>query len=254
MTTRLLVSVRDRVEALDALAAGADWIDLKEPRRGALGPVDAIVMREVAAAIGARVPVSTARPRRVARWSRGSRPSARHPIGEVRSRRLRRPRIGPHDLPRPRRLPAGCGTVAVIYADGELAAAPPSADVLRHAVRCGCRAVLVDTCARMQAACWIIGPSRNARPRDAIARARAVGRTGRIAHGRRDRAAAAACARLCRGAQAPCVPNRAPAGSAAKKFAALAELVHGPNLVGNHFTEQRRAGTVHGQATTERRS
>ncbi len=60
MTTRLLVSVRDRVEALDALAAGADWIDLKEPRRGALGPVDAIVMREVAAAIGARVPVSTA--------------------------------------------------------------------------------------------------------------------------------------------------------------------------------------------------
>ena len=36
--TRLLVSVRSAEEAEIALAGGADVIDVKEPRRGALGP------------------------------------------------------------------------------------------------------------------------------------------------------------------------------------------------------------------------
>jgi uncharacterized protein (UPF0264 family) len=145
MKTRLLVSVRDRDEALDALAAGADWIDLKEPHRGALGWVDANVMREVVAALGARVSLSVA-------------------LGEL----LDGPAID--DLPpgiqlaklglagcasqadwpeqlatAASTLPAGTGAVAVIYADDELAGAPPAADVLRLAVRIGCQAGLVDT-------------------------------------------------------------------------------------------------------------
>ena len=40
ITPKLLVSVRDRSEIADALAAGADLIDLKEPRRGPLAPAD----------------------------------------------------------------------------------------------------------------------------------------------------------------------------------------------------------------------
>ena len=35
--TKLLVSVRDAAEAIDALAGGADLIDVKEPLAGSLG-------------------------------------------------------------------------------------------------------------------------------------------------------------------------------------------------------------------------
>src|SRR5215213_5588834 len=57
---KLLVSVRDAAEAEAALEGGADWIDLKEPARGALGAVDASTAREVIACIAGRAPVSAA--------------------------------------------------------------------------------------------------------------------------------------------------------------------------------------------------
>jgi uncharacterized protein (UPF0264 family) len=57
---RLLVSVRNAGEAEAALAGGANWIDLKEPTRGALGAVDAVAAREVAACVAGRAPVSAA--------------------------------------------------------------------------------------------------------------------------------------------------------------------------------------------------
>lgn len=44
---RMLVSVRDVEEALDAVASGADFIDLKEPRHGALGGLPLATIREV---------------------------------------------------------------------------------------------------------------------------------------------------------------------------------------------------------------
>lgn len=55
---RLLVSVRDVREAVDALAGGADVIDAKEPLRGALGAVDASMARAIVRRVGARRPVS----------------------------------------------------------------------------------------------------------------------------------------------------------------------------------------------------
>ena len=58
--TQLLISVRSAVEALEALAGGADWIDVKEPRRGSLGAADVSVMREVIAAVAGQTPVSAA--------------------------------------------------------------------------------------------------------------------------------------------------------------------------------------------------
>jgi uncharacterized protein (UPF0264 family) len=48
---RLLASVRDVGEALAAAAAGADFIDLKEPRAGALGGVLPARLRDIVAAL-----------------------------------------------------------------------------------------------------------------------------------------------------------------------------------------------------------
>lgn len=57
---KLLVSVRDANEAREALAGGADWIDLKEPLQGPLGAVSAKVAGEVITHIGAGSPLSAA--------------------------------------------------------------------------------------------------------------------------------------------------------------------------------------------------
>jgi len=54
--TALLTSVRNVEEALQAAAAGADLIDLKEPRAGALGALPAQTVREVVRTVRARWP------------------------------------------------------------------------------------------------------------------------------------------------------------------------------------------------------
>ena len=48
---RLLASVRDEAEALAAAAAGADFIDLKEPHAGALGALPVARIRAIVAAL-----------------------------------------------------------------------------------------------------------------------------------------------------------------------------------------------------------
>jgi (5-formylfuran-3-yl)methyl phosphate synthase len=58
--TGLLVSVRSAVEAEIALAGGADIIDVKEPRRGALGPADPSVWKEILQKVGNKVATSAA--------------------------------------------------------------------------------------------------------------------------------------------------------------------------------------------------
>src|SRR5216110_1714211 len=57
---RLLVSVADAAEARAALGGGADIIDAKEPRHGALGAVAPEVLRTIRDAVGSRRPVSVA--------------------------------------------------------------------------------------------------------------------------------------------------------------------------------------------------
>src|SRR4051794_10666436 len=56
----LLVSVRSAAEAVEALAGGADIIDVKEPSRGSLGRADDAVAAEVLAEVDGRRPVSAA--------------------------------------------------------------------------------------------------------------------------------------------------------------------------------------------------
>src|SRR5437016_8528136 len=57
---QLLVSVSDASEARAALAGGADVIDAKDPRRGALGAVPSPVLAAIYDAVGSRRPVSAA--------------------------------------------------------------------------------------------------------------------------------------------------------------------------------------------------
>lgn len=53
---RMLVSVRDGAEALSAAEAGADFIDLKEPRAGALGGLEPARIRDIVAVLRANQP------------------------------------------------------------------------------------------------------------------------------------------------------------------------------------------------------
>ena len=46
--TELLISVRSAAEARVAIAAGCDWVDVKEPSRGPLGRADAATWRAIA--------------------------------------------------------------------------------------------------------------------------------------------------------------------------------------------------------------
>ena len=56
---RMLVSVRDGAEALRAAEAGADFIDLKEPRAGALGGLAPARIRDIVAVLRAHQPQVT---------------------------------------------------------------------------------------------------------------------------------------------------------------------------------------------------
>lgn len=146
---KLLVSVRSAREAQIALAGGADFVDVKEPARGPLGPADAVVVVDVVKAVGGRAPISVA-------------------AGELLDRRSRAAPVvcgvkfvkwglaGCGALPdwsqRWRRAVAAlvrdACPVAVVYADWRLADAPRPELVLDEAVAAGCDVLLVDTWAK----------------------------------------------------------------------------------------------------------
>ena len=145
--TQLLVSVRNATEARLAIAGGADLIDVKEPRRGSLGPVDPSVLQSIIETAGSARPLSAA-------------------LGELLldDVSLLATQLAAVDFVKI--ALAGCETcpdwsgrlggafaqlpehvkrVAVAYADFQQANAPPPTDVLRAAVKLDCCALLVDT-------------------------------------------------------------------------------------------------------------
>jgi hypothetical protein len=145
--TRLLVSVRNRTEALLALRTGVDLIDVKEPARGPLGAADWEVVDDVIEAVSGAVPVSMALGE-LTEYFKGDMPRVPEGVGYA--------KLGLAGCARwddwPvwwmrafRRLPHGTQTAAVAYADWAHAAAPEPARVIEEAGRAGCRAVLVDT-------------------------------------------------------------------------------------------------------------
>jgi (5-formylfuran-3-yl)methyl phosphate synthase len=156
--TRLLVSVRDAIEARIALDAGADLIDLKEPARGPLGAVDAAVAADCLRIVDGRVRVSLALGELLdfdaTKGSSTPRGAAFVKLGLAGCAECA-------DWPgrwvaARARFAAGADAVAVVYADWRAAAAPTPEEVLDQVSateRTGglgldcraCRAVLVDT-------------------------------------------------------------------------------------------------------------
>jgi (5-formylfuran-3-yl)methyl phosphate synthase len=145
----LLVSVRDRVEAQVALAAGASWIDVKEPAAGPLGAASPEVIAEVLQTVGCATPASAALGELVDWDANGfeiPRPVSGPLVvklglagcGSIRNWRGQWRAAA-------ERLPDFARLVAVIYADWRAADAPPPEEIFAAAGEVGCRAVLVDT-------------------------------------------------------------------------------------------------------------
>lgn len=148
--TGLLVSVRDVTEARAALNAGADLIDIKEPRAGSLGPADVATWRAIAKVVGAAKPLSVALGELqddevcdLARQAAGMR-FAKIGLAGCRDQQDWTARWRQTiDC-----MPAGVASVAVIYADYPAARAPLPGAVLAHAIQFGCAAILFDTYAK----------------------------------------------------------------------------------------------------------
>ncbi len=154
--TGLLVSVRSADEAAQAVDAGADLIDVKEPHRGSLGAASAQVVAEVVAVVNGRRPISVAlgelldQPAIDPSRDVGTLPP-RHLDPAIRFAKLGLAGCAGFDAweetwaSRLQQLPATTAAVAVVYADWPAAAAPDQRQVLAAARRLSCRAVLVDT-------------------------------------------------------------------------------------------------------------
>jgi uncharacterized protein (UPF0264 family) len=145
--TKLLVSVRDAEEADKAIRGGVDLIDVKEPRRGALGPAELEVWNSVRQRVDGHCPLSVAlgellvdnAARRATQtagfhYAKIGLSGCRHRSGWQRVWQLALDK-----------LPPRVAAVAVVYADAERASAPAPQETLRCAIDFGCRALLVDT-------------------------------------------------------------------------------------------------------------
>lgn len=149
--TQLLVSVRDATEAAAALAGGADFIDVKEPARGALGFADAQILRDISALVGRSAVLSAALGDLGA-----SMPDARTHLVDFSYAKLGLAGALKYpDWPVRWReafatLPPTVRQVAVVYADWRTCSAPSPLEVLQRADELlpDCRALLIDTYAK----------------------------------------------------------------------------------------------------------
>jgi (5-formylfuran-3-yl)methyl phosphate synthase len=144
--SKLLVSVRNALEARMAVAAGVDLIDVKEPNLGSLGAASFQTILEIFEEVGDTVPLSVA----LGELTDSPRidPSA---LSGVSFAKLGLAQCGgSSDWQRQWErvldgLPTTVGRVAVVYADATIANSPPEQVILKAAVKLGCRAVLLDT-------------------------------------------------------------------------------------------------------------
>jgi len=150
---RLLVSVRSAEEARAALAGGAEIIDAKEPRRGALGAVEIGVLREIVDAVHGVRPVSAALgdagdaellAERARAAAEAGATFVKVGFADARDFGMVRARLS-RVMDGALRPSAPCAVVAVAYADWhEVGAAAPSTVVAAAAAE-GAMGVLVDT-------------------------------------------------------------------------------------------------------------
>lgn len=144
---RLLISVRDHHEAVTAMSAGADIIDVKEPSRGSLGPADKETVRNVIAQVNNRLPVSMAcgELSQLDEADSGNidMPVRYAKIGMAAYRGRTSWRADWSDWCRS--LPQGTQPIAVAYADAALANSPAPLETISLAPQVGCVGVLIDT-------------------------------------------------------------------------------------------------------------
>lgn len=163
----LLVSVRDSHEAELALEGGADWIDVKEPRRGSLGAACPTATREIVSTISGRVPVSVAAGE-LRDFADGQQVSAEQWLG-VQAIKIGMAAMAHHPDWQERlcRVVEECdgikgpAPVAVAYADWQTAGAPSPKDILAAAVALPCPALLVDTFDKSAGGLFDIWSERN---------------------------------------------------------------------------------------------
>jgi uncharacterized protein (UPF0264 family) len=142
--TGLLVSVRSAAEAVVALAAGVDLLDVKEPLRGSLGKADDDVIADVVRTVAGRVPVSAALGELLDASDHAAPPGVsfiKFGLSDCWATRDWQDRWAAAVRCLPRRLVP----VAVSYADWKTSGAPPPQEVLGHGARLGCGAALLDT-------------------------------------------------------------------------------------------------------------
>lgn len=145
--TKLLVSVRNAEEARAALEGNADVVDVKEPRRGALGPADPAVWREIQKLVGDQATMSVALGELLSQNAEmlageaggftfakfgfaGCTTTSRWMVRWERVVRM---------------LPRGVQPVPVAYADHEAARSPESREVLKLAALLPTQLMLIDT-------------------------------------------------------------------------------------------------------------
>lgn len=155
MPPRLLVSVRNREEALAAVAGGCDILDLKEPSRGSLGRADAEAITDVATWLQAEaphIPLSAALGE-ARDWLAGE-ALTYAPATSLAFVKLGCAGLGGSDWSRDwneaRRCALAPGPdvprwIAVAYADWRDACAPAPAEVIAAAIAENCAGVLFDT-------------------------------------------------------------------------------------------------------------
>lgn len=149
---QLLVSVADLREARTALAGGADVVDAKDPRRGALGAVTPRRLRAICEVVGAQRPVSAALgdASQAGRVGRAAQAAVDAGVTYV--------KVGFRGIGSPMRVrhlaaAAGAGAgaragirlILVAYADWERADGPRPTVVLDVAEAVGATGVLMDT-------------------------------------------------------------------------------------------------------------
>jgi (5-formylfuran-3-yl)methyl phosphate synthase len=162
---QLLVSVANPREARAARAGGADVIDAKDPRRGALGAVAPHRLRAICDAVGADRPISAALgdATQAAGIARAVRTAADAGVTYA--------KVGFRGIASPARVRglaaaavagASVRLILVGYADWERAAGPPPTLVLEVAAAVGAAGVLMDTAFKETGLFDLI-------PRDAVA-------------------------------------------------------------------------------------
>ncbi len=145
---RLLVSVSSAAEAAAAVDGGADIVDAKDPRAGALGPVAIGVLHEIREAVAGRCPITAAigdaidaddAERRSAQFAEAGVALVKLAFVAADAAAL------PAMLTRAVRGAGSSGVVAVSYADRQRAAGLSADPLIEMAAGAGARGVLLDT-------------------------------------------------------------------------------------------------------------